>query len=77
MRNSFYNTRPEAEISRMLSAGARGHEWAVIDPMTLASLDKVLFRCLEKIGTPKERVCSALCLSYAEYDYISGQLNVR
>ena len=42
-----------------------------IDPVTLAGLDIALFKCLRKIGTSRQRICSALCLSYAEYDYIS------
>jgi hypothetical protein len=42
-----------------------------IDPMTLVRLDYGLFTALRKLGTSKERICSALCLSYAEYDYIS------
>lgn len=41
-----------------------------IDRMTLARLDLGLFRALRKLGTPKQRICSALCLSYAEYDEI-------
>ena len=44
---------------------------AEIDPMTLARLDYGLFNALRKLGTSKERICSALCLSYAEYDYVS------
>jgi hypothetical protein len=39
--------------------------------MTLVRLDYGLFTALRKLGTSKERICSALCLSYAEYDYIS------
>jgi hypothetical protein len=41
-----------------------------IDPMILARLDTGLLKCLRKLGTPKQRICSALCLSYAEYDGI-------
>ena len=77
MQSSVHNTRPEPEISRVLNANAIDHDETVIDPMTLAMLDKVLFKCLKNIGTSKERACSALCLSYAEYDYISEQLKVR
>lgn len=44
---------------------------AEIDPMTLARLDYGLFTALRKLGTSKDRICSALCLSYAEYDYVS------
>ena len=46
-----------------------------IDPMTLASLDIGLYEALEKIGTSRQRICSALWLSYAEYDYISSHLD--
>ena len=41
-----------------------------IDPMTLEELDIGLLRCLQNLGTSRQRICSALCLSYAEYDYI-------
>ena len=43
-----------------------------IDPMTLARLDYGLFLALRRMGTSRERICSALNLSYAEYDYIDG-----
>ncbi len=43
-----------------------------IDPVTLARLDYGLFLALRRMGTSKERICSALCLSYAEYDYINN-----
>ena len=74
MQNSLHNTQPEPEISRVLNAGAIHHDGTAIDPMTLAILDIGLFNCLQNIGTSRERVCSALCLSYAEYDYILEQL---
>ena len=45
---------------------------AQIDPVTLARLDYGLFLALRRMGTSKERICSALCLSYAEYDYIDA-----
>ena len=41
---------------------------ARIDPMILARLDLGLLKCLQNLGTSKQRICSALCLSYAEYD---------
>jgi hypothetical protein len=43
-----------------------------IDPVTLARLDYGLFLALRRMGTSRERICSALNLSYAEYDYIDG-----
>ncbi len=45
-----------------------------LDPVTLTQLDVGLFNSLLKIGHPKERICSALDLSYAEYDCILGLL---
>ena len=53
---------PNGAISNAADAG--------IDPMTLAQLDVGLFKSLRKIGHPRERICSALFLSYAEYDTI-------
>jgi len=44
---------------------------ARIDPMILARLDIGLFRCLQNLGTSKQRICSALCLSYTEYDCVA------
>jgi len=54
-----------------LTAAAISCEENGIDPMTLARLDIGLFICLRNLGTSRQRICSALCLSYAEYDYIS------
>ena len=71
MQKSLDNTRPEPERSGAFNAGAIDHNGTVIDPMTLATLDIGLFKCLQNLGTSRQRVCSALCLSYAEYDYIS------
>ena len=42
-----------------------------IDPGTLAGLDIGLLICLMNLGTPRQRICSALCLSYSELDFIS------
>ena len=44
---------------------------ANMDHMTIEGLDEGLFRALRRLGSSKERMCSALCLSYAEYDDIS------
>jgi hypothetical protein len=44
---------------------------SAIDPVTLARLDYGLFLALRRMGTSRERICSALNLSYAEYDYIN------
>lgn len=44
---------------------------ATIDNTVLDTLDVGLFRALRKLGTPKQRICSSLWLSYAEYDELS------
>ncbi|MCB1700153.1 MAG: hypothetical protein H6985_15695 [Pseudomonadales bacterium] len=38
------------------------------DSKLLESLDVGLFRALRKLGAPRSRICSALWLSYAEYE---------
>ena len=40
----------------------------VIHPDTLASLDLRLLETLRKIGLSRERICSALCISYEDFD---------
>ena len=47
---------------------------AVIDPRVLLSLDVALFRCLRRLGTSRDRVCSALLISSAEYDYVDAMI---
>jgi len=42
-----------------------------VDPKVLLSIDVSLFRCLRKLGTSQERICSALLISNAEYEYVS------
>jgi hypothetical protein len=64
---------PESNPGPLTAATMSGEESA-IDPTTLASLDVGLFKCLRNIGTSRQRICSALCLSYAEYDDICGFL---
>ena len=59
----------ENYLDRLPSVGIDG-ESVPINSLTLANLDIALFRCLRKIGSSRERICSALFLSYAEYDYI-------
>ena len=41
-----------------------------IDPMTLAYLDFGLFKSLIKLDVSRERICSALAISYEDFDYI-------
>ena len=43
-----------------------------IDPITLATLNFGLFNSLRRLGTSRESICSALCLSYSEFDYLSA-----
>lgn len=62
--------RPETDPAVITAGGVPEG----IDPMTLARLDIGLYQCLRNLGTSKQRICSALCLSYAEYDYISKLL---
>jgi hypothetical protein len=42
----------------------------VMDPHALAYLNFGLFQTLCKLGTSPERICSALNLSYCDYDYL-------
>ena len=41
---------------------------------TLAGLDVGLFKALRRLGTPKKRICSALWLSYAEYEDLAKMI---
>jgi hypothetical protein len=41
---------------------------ATIDSAVPDTLDVGLFRALRRLGTPKQRICSSLWLSYEEYD---------
>lgn len=67
------NAHPDIDPGTF-TAGNRDCEESSIDNITLAGLDIGLFKCLSNIGTSRQRICSALCLSYAEYDYISRHL---
>ncbi len=58
-----------AEPGAFTAAGTASGQSA-INPVLLARLDMGLFKCLRKLGTPRQRICSALCLSYTEYDEI-------
>ena len=53
-----------------LTAAATSTETPAISPRILARLDTGLFECLRKLGTSRQRICSALCLSDAEYEEI-------
>lgn len=66
---------PDTELEPgTLAAATLACDESDIDPMTLARLDIGLLRCLRNLGTPRQRICSALCLSYAEYDSISRSM---
>ena len=54
-----------------LVSGEGNESWDnSIDPMTLAYLDFGLFKSLCKLGVSRERICSALTISYADFDYL-------
>ena len=72
MNLSTNTTGMKATVSPGVIQAATGDDRSSsIDPLTLANLDFGLFRTLRKLGTSRERVCSALCLSYAEYDFVA------
>ena len=60
---------PNAGLQLLSSADNESWEHS-IDPMTLAYLDFGLFKSLCKLGVSRERVCSALTISYADFDYL-------
>lgn len=60
--------------SAVLARSANLCNEATIDRAVLERLDVALFKALRKIDAPKQRVCSALWLSYAEYDELSKLL---
>lgn len=70
MQSTTHMTRVSTGFDTRLVAAMMSNK--AIDPGTLTQLDVGLFRSLMKIGHPKERICSALDLSYAEYDCILG-----
>lgn len=41
-----------------------------INPQKLVTLDFGMFQSLCRLGTSKERICSALNISNADYDYL-------
>ena len=41
-----------------------------IDPITLAYLNFGTFKSLCKLGVSRERICSALTISYDDFDYL-------
>lgn len=43
-----------------------------IHPQKLINLDFGMFQSLCRLGTSRERICSALNISNADYDYLRG-----
>ena len=43
-----------------------------INPQKLVTLDFGMFQSLCRLGTSKERICSALNISSADYDYLQA-----
>lgn len=54
----------KATVKRSKSAGH------AVNPMTLATLDFGLFRSLYRLGTTRDRICSALSISQTDFEYI-------
>lgn len=63
-------TTQTRESGVLVGASGSGNE-STVDGVVPDTLDIGLFRALRKLDTPKHRVCSALWLSYAEYDELS------
>ena len=68
--NSSHPEPFTASGSPPIQPSIAGNAPANIDPRFLADVDLGLFHALRRLGTSKERICSAMFLSYAEYDYI-------
>ncbi|MEH6585722.1 MAG: hypothetical protein V7720_04140 [Halioglobus sp.] len=72
--NSVVNTPAffPAKNSSMVSANYSSKEALdySMDPVALAHLDFNLFKSLRKLGVSRERLCSALCISYEDYFYL-------
>lgn len=62
-----YTMSPNAREASAQRSTSNGY---AVDPMTLARLDIGLLRSLCKLGTSSERICSALCISQADFEYI-------
>jgi hypothetical protein len=60
-------TSSPAQPYRVSVCADLGH---MINPKTLAHLDFGLFRTLCRLGTSRERICSALNVSYGDFDYL-------
>lgn len=73
MQTSSVPTASQSHPGDARAAGAQNREFAgyVVSPRTLAKLDFGLFRALRRLDTPRERICSALCISASDYEYIN------
>ena len=67
------NDTRKMESGALATSSAQGRD-ETIDSAVLEKLDVGLFKALRKLDTPKHRVCSALWLSYAEYDELSRMI---
>ena len=62
-KTGYVNARPQPSRTGAES----GHS---INPQKLINLDFGMFQSLCRLGTSRERVCSALNISHADYDYL-------
>ena len=62
-----YATTADLQLLSCENDKTRGYS---IDPITLAYLDFGLFKSLCKLGVSRERICSALAISYEDLDYL-------
>lgn len=69
-----YATTADLNLSSWENDRAGGHS---IEPLTLAHLDFGLFKSLCKLGVSRERICSALAISYEDLDYLNKLLTVE
>jgi hypothetical protein len=78
MQTTSIRTAPQPGARSQKTTAARRSKPAgySVNPMTLATLDFGLFRALRSLETPRERICSALCISDSDFDYISGLTSV-
>lgn len=60
---------PNAGLQLSNSGGNESWEHCV-DPMAVAQLDFGLFKSLYKLGVSRERICSAMFISYEDFDYL-------
>jgi hypothetical protein len=78
MQTKSIRTAPLSRARSQKNAAVRRSTQAgySVNPMTLARLDFGLFRTLRSLDTPRERICYTLCISDADFDYITGLTSV-